>query len=66
MADRFRAFGAVGSDSEKSFARAFPEWTGVAPSALRSSTSSADALQPSGRLVPELAQLVAWNTPLSI
>jgi len=32
---------AVGFDSEKSFARAFREWTGVAPSAYRTSTGSA-------------------------
>jgi AraC-like DNA-binding protein len=32
---------AVGFDSEKSFARAFREWTGVAPSAYRASTEPA-------------------------
>ena len=32
---------AVGFDSEKSFARAFREWTGVAPSAYRTSIGSA-------------------------
>lgn len=32
---------AVGFDSEKSFARAFREWTGVAPSAYRTSTGAA-------------------------
>lgn len=32
---------AVGFDSEKSFARAFREWTGVAPSAYRSNAEPA-------------------------
>jgi len=32
---------AVGFDSEKSFARAFREWTGVAPSAYRMGAGSA-------------------------
>ena len=39
---------AVGFDSEKSFARAFREWTGVAPSAYRTSTSAADARSTAG------------------
>ena len=39
---------AVGFDSEKSFARAFREWTGVAPSAFRSSTSDADVQSAGG------------------
>ena len=25
-----------------------------------------DALQPAGRQIPEMAQLAAWNTPLSL
>ncbi|HRP66900.1 MAG TPA: helix-turn-helix domain-containing protein, partial [Thauera sp.] len=36
---------AVGFDSEKSFARAFREWTGVAPSAYRTD-ALAETLQP--------------------
>ena len=33
---------AVGLDSEKSFARAFREWTGVAPSRFREGMQSAE------------------------